>query len=118
MKKQLLLIIPALLGMGLSLVSCGDSEEEKAVTRAIYRKYKEDAIKYDTYVRFEVPSVDIQSVEEHGDTIVYEALFGIMEMYPSRNVYQKGTAKLVSIGGGPLEVDRYSYSECSLRDLP
>ena len=113
MRKYLLILIAFFV-----FTSCGDSKEEKAITNAIFLKYKEDAINSDTYVRFEVPSIKINNKTEFGDTLKYDVDFGIMEMYPDRNVYQKGSATLSSIKGAALNVDFYSYHECELRDLP
>jgi len=113
MKKYLLFLLTFL-----TLVSCGDSEEEKAITNAIYYKYKEEAINTDTYVRFEVPSIEIMDKEELGDTVKYKIEFGIMEMYPDRNAYYKGDADLISVRNSKLKVTSFYYNSCSLKDLP
>lgn len=114
MRKKLFFLMIGLL----ALSSCGDSEEEKAITNAIYYKYKEEAINTGTYVRFEVPSIKIKSKEECGDTIKYNVEFGIMEMYPDRNVYYKGNADVVSIGQSAWRTTSFYYSTCTLKDLP
>ena len=114
MKKFLLFLLVGIF----FLSSCGDSEEEKAITNAIYYKYKEDAINSDTYVRFEVPSIKIKSKEDCGDTIKYDVEFGIMEMYQDRNAYYKGNAEVVSVGHSALRTTSFYYSACTLKDLP
>lgn len=113
--KKLIFILPMLI---FSLYSCGESQEQKAIRNAIYSKYKDDAIKSDTYVQFEVPSVKIKNTKHWSDSTRFEVEFGIMEMFPSRNVYYKGRAKLVQKDGTSPVVEYYNYNTCEVNELP
>ena len=99
MKKLFYLIFAAVLAAGFA--SCGQSEEEKALTRAVYSEYKDRQMRSDT----------IKDKSKSGDTIKYEVEFDIQEMYPSRRNYYEGSSDIFRIGNGSFNVKSLHYRE-------
>ena len=109
MKKLLYLTFAAVLAAGFA--SCGQSEEEKALTRAVYSEYKDRQMRSDTSVPFNILNLSIKDKSKSGDTIKYEVEFDIQEMYPSRRNYYKGSSDIFRIGNGRFNVKGLYYSE-------
>lgn len=103
-----------LFGMSLALllISCGQSEEEKALTDAIYMKYKSDAIDTNTSVPFNILNLEIEDEQKSNDSVYYRVNFLIQEMYPSRRNYYDGNGTVLRVGN-KYEVKYYDYHTSS-----
>lgn len=108
MKKLLVLIY---LGLPLFLLTgCGPSEEEQALTKVVYDKYKNDAKRTDTYVPFNILNMEIENETMSGDTVFYDIEFVIQEMHPSRRYYYEGDGKAYRVNG-KYYLKKYYYTE-------
>ena len=105
--KKLLLPLLALA----TLVSCGQSEEEKVLTREVHKKYKEEQIRADTSVPFNILNLEVKSKEGRTDTTIYEVEFDIQETFPSRMVYYDGHTTINRINGKGYDVGTLFYYE-------
>jgi hypothetical protein len=108
MKKLLLSMLTVL-----TLASCGQSEEEKALTRAVYQEYRSRQVSSDTSVPFNILNLSVKGRKASGDTITYEVAFDIQEKHPSRRYYYKGTAEVTKVVGRDYDVRHLHYSENS-----
>ena len=95
------------------LVSCGQSQEEKDLTKAVHQEYKGDQIKSGTSVPFNILNLSIKNKEQRSDTTIYEVEFDIQEIYPSRRVYYDGHTTIKKIKGKGYDVGIPFYHENS-----
>ena len=82
----------SLFAVALILVSCGQSEEEKAMTKVVYGEYKEGQIKADTEVPFNILNLKVKDKQKDGGRTFYDVSFTIQEIHPDRRYYYDGTA--------------------------
>ena len=108
MKKIILPILAAF-----TLLSCGQSQEEKALTKEVHKEYKDKQIGADTSVPFNILNLEIKSKEQRQDTTIYKVEFDIQEMHPSRRVYYDGHTTIKKIKGKGYEVGILFYHENS-----
>lgn len=92
------------------LTGCGPSEEEQAITKVVYNKYKNDARRTDTYASFNILNMKIENETKSGDTIFYDIEFVIQEMHPSRRYYYEGDGKAYRVGS-KYYLEKYYYRE-------
>jgi hypothetical protein len=95
------------------LVSCGQSQEEKELTKAVYQEYKDKQIGADMSVPFNILNLSIKSKEQRPDTTIYEVEFDIQEMHPSRRVYYIGHTTIKKVNGSGYNVGILFYRENS-----
>ena len=100
-----------LFAAALLLVSCGQSQEEKDMTDAVYQKYKSEQIDTDTSVPFNILNLDVTAMRTNADTTFYEVEFDIQEMHPSKRFYYKGSTSIYRIGDGEYNVGELEYTE-------
>lgn len=107
--RKLLFVIAA----ALCLASCGQSDEEKAMTKAVHQKYKEEQIEADMAVPFNILNLSVKSRKASGDTVRYKVEFDIQEMHPSRRYYYEGHTEITQVKGGRYSVGHLYYHENS-----
>ena len=95
------------------LCSCGQSQEEKDMTKAVHQEYKSKQIGADTSVPFNILNLSVKSKEQRTDTTVYKVEFDIQEMYPSRRVYYKGHTTIKKVKWKGYDVGMLFYHENS-----
>ena len=96
-----------------TIMSCGQSEEEKSLTKEVYKEYKDEQINAGTSVPFNILNLEIKSKEQRQDTIIYNVEFDIQEMYPSRRVYYEGHTTIKKTKGKGYDVGILLYHENS-----
>lgn len=111
MRKKLLSITLALAAM--FLIACGQSQEEKNITKAVQQKYKSEQIDTGTSMPFNILNLEIDNKKEEDGTTTYEVKFDIQEMHPSRRYYLKGSATVTQKGNEPYKVVHLHYHENS-----
>ena len=95
------------------LVSCGQSQEEKELTKAVHQEYKDKQIGADMSVPFNILNLSIKKKEQHADTTIYNVEFDVQEMLPSRRVYYIGHTTIKKIKGSGYDVGILFYRENS-----
>lgn len=93
MKKLLVLIY---LGLPLFLLTgCGPSEEEQALTKVVYDKYKNDAKRTDTYVPFNILNMEIENETMSG--VLFFMILNLLfrKCTPLDDIIMKVTVRLI-----------------------
>lgn len=111
MRKKLLSITLALAAM--FLIACGQSQEEKDITKAVQLKYKSEQIDTGTSMPFNILNLEIDDKKVEDGITTYEVKFDIQEMHPSRRYYLKGSATVTQKGNEPYKVVHLHYHENS-----
>lgn len=121
--KKLLFVAIAIIASISFLVSCGQSEEEKAMAQAVYEKYTE----YDYMKEIKVNILDLEAKEtvSENDTSStpdlteegsYYVKFKVLEEYPNRRVHYDGWGRVVK-RNGRYECTNYDTKETYSRFL-
>lgn len=111
MKKNLLSITLAVVAM--LLTACGQSQEEKDITKAVHQKYKSEQIDTGTSVPFNILNLEVDDKKVEDGITTYEVKFDIQEMHPSRRYYLKGSATVTRKGKEAYKVGSLYYHENS-----
>lgn len=111
MRKKLLSITLAL--AAIFLIACGQSQEEKDISKAVQLKYKSEQIDTGTSMPFNILNLEIDDKKVEDGITTYEVKFDIQEMHPSRRYYLKGSATVTQKGNEPYKVVHLHYHENS-----
>lgn len=95
------------------LIACGQSQEEKDITKAVQLKYKSEQIDTGTSMPFNILNLEIDDKKVEDGITTYEVKFDIQEMHPSRRYYLKGSATVTQKGNEPYKVVHLHYHENS-----